>query len=86
MPGVTHAEVRPIPDPFKENDILLRVAGSVTEADVKAWCEQRLSAYKQPSEIEIAALNSESVRTVPSTKYYAHPATASPPTARAARA
>jgi long-chain acyl-CoA synthetase len=52
MPGVTSAEVLPIPDPFKENGILLRVAGSVTEGDVKAWCEQRLSAYKQPSEIE----------------------------------
>jgi long-chain acyl-CoA synthetase len=51
MPGVTSAEVSPIPDLYKENGIRLRVSGSVTEGDVKAWCEQRLSAYKQPSEI-----------------------------------
>ena len=55
MPGVTHAEVRGLPDPFKENDILLRVRGSVRDAEVKLWCEQRLSAYKQPSVIEIVA-------------------------------
>ena len=53
LPGVTHVEVRAVPDPFKENDILLRVRGPVTEEDVKRWCEQRLSAYKQPSVIEI---------------------------------
>jgi len=54
MPGVTSAIVTPIADPAKENDILLRVSGEVTEADVKRWCEQRLSAYKQPSVISIA--------------------------------
>jgi long-chain acyl-CoA synthetase len=53
MPGVTHAEVHPIPDAFKENGILLRVAGNVTETDVKRWCEQRLSAYKQPTVLEV---------------------------------
>lgn len=55
MPGVTHVEVRALPDPFKENDILLRVRGSVTEENVKAWCSETLSAYKQPSVIEIVA-------------------------------
>ncbi|MEO8623444.1 MAG: AMP-binding protein [bacterium] len=53
MPGVTKAEVRPLPDPFKENDILLRVSGSVSEDAVKNWCAERLSAYKQPSVVEL---------------------------------
>ena len=33
--------------------MVLRVAGGVTEAEVRAWCQERLSAYKQPSEVEI---------------------------------
>jgi long-chain acyl-CoA synthetase len=53
MPGVTGVVCTPIPDPAKENDILLRVTGDVTEADVKRWCEQRLSMYKQPSVVEV---------------------------------
>ncbi len=53
MPGVARAEVRALPDPVRENDILLRVAGAVTEAAVRRWCEQRLSAYKQPGVVEI---------------------------------
>ncbi|MDB4912990.1 MAG: hypothetical protein JWM95_634 [Gemmatimonadetes bacterium] len=51
--GVLGVEVTPIPEPAKENDIRMRVTGSVTEGDVRAWCESRLSAYKQPSVIEI---------------------------------
>ena len=54
MPGVVRAEVTATPDPVKENDILLRVKGSVTEPEVRAWCESRLSAYKQPTVVEIA--------------------------------
>jgi long-chain acyl-CoA synthetase len=53
LPGVTAADVRPIPEPSKENDIALRVTGSVTEDDVRAWCESRLSGYKQPTTVEI---------------------------------
>ena len=53
MPGVSDVEVRAIPDPAREHDIALRVRGAVTEADVRAWCELRLSAYKQPATIEI---------------------------------
>jgi hypothetical protein len=30
---------------------ILDVAGDVDAADVRKWCEARLSAYKQPSEI-----------------------------------
>ena len=54
MPGVTGVSVRARPDPVKENGIVLVVRGSVSVAEVKRWCEQQLSAYKQPSEIEIA--------------------------------
>jgi long-chain acyl-CoA synthetase len=54
LAGVTRAEVRALPDPEREHAIALRVAGAVTEAEVRAWCEQRLSAYKQPAVVEIA--------------------------------
>jgi len=54
MPGVTGAEVRAIIEPTRENDIHLRVTGAVDEDSVKRWCAARLSAYKQPSVIEIA--------------------------------
>jgi long-chain acyl-CoA synthetase len=53
MPGVRHVEVVAIPEPAREHDILLRIAGSVSEDDVKRWCEERLSVYKQPSVIEL---------------------------------
>ena len=54
MPGVARAEVTPIPEPSRENDIRLRVWGGVTEAQVREWCESRISAYKQPTTIEIS--------------------------------
>jgi long-chain acyl-CoA synthetase len=53
LPAVTSAEVWPIPDAAKENDIGLRVTGAVTEDEVRAWCESRLSSYKQPALIEL---------------------------------
>jgi long-chain acyl-CoA synthetase len=53
MPGVTRAEASPIPEPSRENDVLLRVWGSITEGEVRAWCESRISAYKQPTTVEI---------------------------------
>jgi len=53
LPGVTHVEVWPIPEPTKENDIAVRVTGSVSEDEVRAWCESRLSAYKQPAVVEL---------------------------------
>jgi len=55
MPGVERAEVVAIPEPTRENDILLRVGGNVMKQDVHRWCEERLSAYKQPSVIELVA-------------------------------
>lgn len=53
MPGVRAVHVRAIPEPAREHDIGVTVAGSVSVDEVKRWCEARLSAYKQPSEIEI---------------------------------
>ena len=51
--GVREVAVSPVPEPSKENDIRVRVVGAVTEAAVREWCEARLSAYKQPSIVEI---------------------------------
>jgi long-chain acyl-CoA synthetase len=53
LAGVTRAAVRAVPEPSRENDIALEVEGTAGEAEVKAWCEARLSAYKQPSTITI---------------------------------
>jgi long-chain acyl-CoA synthetase len=53
MPGVREVEVSRIPEPSKENDIRVRVRGAVTEAELREWCEARLSAYKQPTVVEI---------------------------------
>lgn len=52
---VQRAEVVAIREPTRENDILLRVAGNVMKQDVVRWCEYHLSAYKQPSAIELVA-------------------------------
>ena len=54
LPGVREVAVTPVPEPSRENDIRVRVRGTVTEAAVRDWCEARLSAYKQPSIVEIA--------------------------------
>ena len=53
MPGVERATVRAIPDPAREHEIALEVAGAVTEDAVKRWCAERLSAYKQPGAITV---------------------------------
>jgi long-chain acyl-CoA synthetase len=55
LPGVRRVRVRAIPEPAREHDIGLDVEGAVTEAEVRAWCERHLSAYKQPSEVTVAA-------------------------------
>jgi long-chain acyl-CoA synthetase len=59
LPGVTSVEVWPMREPSRENDIAVRVTGSVTEDDVRAWCESRLSGYKQPTSVEIVNDNSD---------------------------
>lgn len=55
MPGVQRVSAIGIPDPVKEHEIAIELVGSdtVTEAAVKAWCEQRLAQYKQPARIHI---------------------------------
>ena len=54
LPGVERVAVRALPEPARENDIAVTVAGRVDSATVKRWCEARLSAYKQPTVVEIA--------------------------------
>jgi acyl-CoA synthetase (AMP-forming)/AMP-acid ligase II len=53
LPDVSSAAIRAIPDPVRENEIALRLEGRATEEEIRRWCEWRLSAYKQPSAIEI---------------------------------
>jgi long-chain acyl-CoA synthetase len=53
MPGVRRVRCRAIPEPTREHDIALDVEGDVTPDAVKSWCETRLGAYKQPSEINV---------------------------------
>jgi long-chain acyl-CoA synthetase len=53
LAGVREAEVSAVPDPSREHDVRLRVVGSVTEEEVRSWCEQRLSAYKRPTIVEV---------------------------------
>ena len=55
LAGVQRAEVIAVPEPTREHDILLRVSGNVEKQDVERWCAQHLSAYKQPSVIELVA-------------------------------
>jgi long-chain acyl-CoA synthetase len=55
MPGVRRVRVRAVPDPVRENEIALEVEGDVREDDVKAWCAERLAAYKQPAGVAIIA-------------------------------
>ena len=53
LPGVQRAEVVAVPEPMREHDILLRITGSVTTEEIERWCRERLSAYKQPSTIQL---------------------------------
>ena len=53
MPGVRRATVSAIPHPAREHDIGITVEGDVAETAVKQWCEERLSGYKQPTEITV---------------------------------
>lgn len=56
LPGVASASVAAVADALHENDIAVTVTGSATEDEIRSWCEQRLSLYKQPSSITIAAM------------------------------
>lgn len=53
MPGVQDAEVHEVPIEDREPDIALEVVGAVDADDVKQWCAERLSAYKQPATVVV---------------------------------
>ena len=53
LPGVESARVSAIPDALRENDIRIDAEGGASAADVKAWCETRLSVYKRPSVVSV---------------------------------
>lgn len=55
LPGVRRVAVRAVPEPAREHDIALDVAGDVTEEEVRRWCAERLSAYKQPTAVTVSA-------------------------------
>jgi long-chain acyl-CoA synthetase len=59
LPGVRAVRVHGVPDGASGHHVAIEVGigveGAVSEADVKAWAEQRLSAYKRPSRITIVA-------------------------------
>jgi long-chain acyl-CoA synthetase len=55
LPGVASVSVHAVPDPLHENDIALTVTGSATEAEIRSWCGQRLSLYKQPATVTVVA-------------------------------
>ena len=55
LPGVTSVRVYPTPSAGRENDIAMDVTGTVSEETVRAWCEERLSAYKQPTNVRVTA-------------------------------
>lgn len=57
-PAVARATVCALPNPLRENDIVLflrtQPGASLGEEEVKEYCRTRLAAYKQPSRIEIS--------------------------------
>lgn len=53
LPGVRSVRAYSSPGPTRENDVGVDVTGTVNEAEVRAWCELRLSVYKQPSVITV---------------------------------
>lgn len=53
MQGVRSVAVHATPDAVHEHGIRLVVRGEVDEDGVQRWCEARLSAYKQPTEIVV---------------------------------
>ncbi|HTE48023.1 MAG TPA: AMP-binding protein [Gemmatimonadaceae bacterium] len=55
MQGVVRIDAREVAAAIvdREPEIALDVEGNVTEDDVKLWCAERLSAYKQPAVIVV---------------------------------
>lgn len=55
MPGVRAVRVEGIPDATSEHEVAVEIIGTVAEADVKAYAESVLSAYKRPTRITVIA-------------------------------
>ena len=53
LPGIEQVTVREVPQRDAESNIAVYARGAVTVDDVRAWCAERLSAYKQPTMIEV---------------------------------
>jgi long-chain acyl-CoA synthetase len=53
MPGAASVSVREGPADEREPDIVVDVTGDVVKDDVEQWCAERLSAYKQPTVVNI---------------------------------
>jgi long-chain acyl-CoA synthetase len=56
MPLVVDVTARGVDVAQREPDIALTVVGNVSEDDVKQWCAEHLSAYKQPASVTLAPL------------------------------
>jgi long-chain acyl-CoA synthetase len=54
LSGVARVAVRAVAHPGAEPEIEARVTGAVSADAVRAWCAERLSAYKQPTTILIS--------------------------------
>jgi feruloyl-CoA synthase len=57
MEGIRTVSVRAIPNPARENDIAIDVQGDVDAAEVRRWCDDRLSIYKRPTSIDVTPGN-----------------------------
>lgn len=53
LAGVRAVAVHAVPNAEREHDIALEVEGDVSADEVRRWCAERLSAYKQPSEVSV---------------------------------
>jgi long-chain acyl-CoA synthetase len=53
-PRITSARVRGVAHPTHEHEIVAEVSGDIGEAEVRAWCETRLAAYKQPTTLLVS--------------------------------
>jgi long-chain acyl-CoA synthetase len=53
MPGVRAVRVSGASDAAGEHEVAAEIVGDVSEAELKAWVEARLSAYKRPTRVTI---------------------------------
>jgi long-chain acyl-CoA synthetase len=55
LPGIRGVAVRPGDRGEGEVEIVAEVEGTISVDEVRAWCAQRLSTYKQPTHIAVSA-------------------------------